>query len=625
MPPSPPPSAVSERRWHRAGLGFCVLMLVLHAAAGLNSPGLSDFWRDFYWATAIAHGEAFPLAGPQIYQLFELGPWWFYLLALPVVATGSTAAALAFVQVLGAAKYVLAWRLGTRLAGARYGFAFAACLAIAGWSMVGLMFPSHIAVVETTLLLLAFAVLRAARRLGGVEAVLLGLAATACLHAHPTTVTYVAAAGLYLLRRHRSRAAFGWLCVAALVAAASLLPPWFVRDPAAAASLKPLGAYLGGDVGRHAWTRVPQVAWSILAGGAWWGLLLMTPWKTAAARLGWWLLCAGLLLAAAGLLRARGRADALRRAWPWLIAAFLAQVAFVVLLRPNTPFWMVPSCLPPLAAAIAIGWHAWLDDPRPWLRHAGIAAFALYVLLSLAPFPFWLRDLHATREMPGVNPFFDVIERSERYVNVAVPFYPARRIDRLARQLCAPATLHARLATAIEPTFAAPVRNACGSWPELRYGGVEGRGRHLAGLSPRAAAASGVAPQRVVARMALYERVRPIAPAAGGVAARPRRLQITPDGAAGAVARTAFEFDAGGADAVVLTNRLPLHAPMHVVAVTAAGRPAALRHDDGGARVYGCDGCAAGAAVHWRVEVEAVAGNLDLVVLPHEADAPASG
>jgi hypothetical protein len=623
MPPRPHSATASDRRWRLAGLGFCVLMLALHVAAGMNSAGLSDFWRDFYWATAIAHGEAFPLAGPQIYQLFELGPWWFYLLALPVAATGSVALTMAFVQALASLKYFLAWRIGTRLVDARFGFVFAASLVIAGWSLVGLLFPSHVALIETTLLLLALVVMRGARRFGAVEAVLFGLAAAACLHAHPTTLTYVAAAGLFLLWRHRSAAVFGWLCVAALIVLASLLPPWLHRDPAAAAALKPIGDYVGGDVGRHALARIPQVAWSVLLGGAWWELLLMTPLKLAAARVAWWVFGVCLLVAAAGLWRARGEAGALRRAWPWLLAAFAVQVSFVVLLRPVTPFWMVPACLPPLAAAIAIGWHAWQVDARPWARRAGAVAMTVYFVLVLAPFPFWLRDLHATRVMPGVNPFFDIIERSDRYVNVAVPFYPLRRLDRLAGELCEPAVLHARLVPLAENSFAAPLRNHCGAWPEVRYGGVEGPQRHLAGLSPRAAVASGIAPARVVAHMAIYERVRPIAPASGGTAAPPRRLQITPDSAPGPMVRAAFDFESGGRDVFVLTNRLPLLASMTDVAVSAAGRPARLLYDDGNSFVYACADCAADAAANWHVELNGIAGNLDLIVLPRDAGASA--
>ncbi|MEO7324591.1 MAG: hypothetical protein ABIW82_07160 [Dokdonella sp.] len=593
-------------------------MWCLHVAAGLNSAGLPDFWRDFYWATAIAHGEALPLAGPPIYQMFELGPWWFYLLALPVRLTGSAALTMVFIQSLAALKYFLAWRIGIRLADARLGFAFAASLAIAGWSMVDLMFPSHIAVVETTLLLLGLVGLRCANEFSARNAIWLGLVSAACLHAHPTTVLYVVLVGAGVLWRHRSWAVFGWLCLAAIIAAASLLPPWLNRDAAVAGSLKPIADYVGSDIGLHPMMRVPAVARGVLLGGAWWSLLLMTPWKMGLVKAAWGIYCGCLLFAAAGLMLIRRNAKRLLWMCVAACAAFLLQVAFVVLLRPVTPYWMVPSCLPPLALAIAIGWYGWLQDGRTLVRATGSFALALYVVLALAPYSFWLRDVHDQRAMPGVNPFADAIESSDRYVKAQTSFFPVRRLDRLGDTLCAPHVLHGLLATIVETTFASTLRNACGYWPQLRYGGVEGAGTHLAGLSPRAATASGIAPARVVSRMALYERMRPIAPTAGGFSTRLRRLQVNADSGPPPVARSVFDFDAGGSDVVVLTNRMRFAAPMDVTSITASGRPVRLLYEGDGSFVYGCSACATDADVHWHIELFGIAGNLDLFVLLHE-------
>ena len=239
----------------------------------------------------------------------------------------------------------------------------------------------------------------------------------------------------------------------------------------------------------------------------------------------------------------------------------------------------------------------------------------VYVALSLAPFSIVLRDLKAMRVMSGVNPFFNVIERSDRYTNVAVPFYPVRRIDRLAAVLCGPVVLHGRLAAVIEATFAAPLRNACGHWPDLRYGGTQGRGPHIAGLLPQVASAVGIAPTRVVAHMALYDRVRAIAPAAGGDSTPPRRLQIYPDSGEGPPVQSSFDFDSAAADVVVLTNRMPNAASMTVDAASVDGQPAKRLGDDGGSAAYGCVACAAATTVHWHIEVTAIAANLDLVLL----------
>jgi hypothetical protein len=620
VPMSSHAASSTDRRWRIAGLGFCLLMWGLHIAGALNSAGLPDFWRDFYWATAIAHGEAFPLAGPPIYQLFELGPWWFYLLALPVAVTGSVAMTMVFIQTLAALKYFLAWRIGLRIADARLGLAFAASLAVAGWSMVGLLFPSHVAVVETTLLLLVLVGWRCAKEFSALNAVWLGLAGAACLHAHPTTALAVILVGGYVLWRHRSWTALGWMCLAAAIAAASLLPPWFDRNADVANELKPMATYLGSDIGQHPIERIAAVAHGALLGGAWWGLLLMTPWKTALVKIAWWILCACLLLAASGLLLIHRQERRLHRLFLGALAVFVLQVAFVVLLRPVTPNWMLPSCLPPLALMIALGWYGWLRDGRARVRACGVLALSAYVALSLAPYSYWLRDLHDVRAMVGANPLFNATESSDRYEKVVVPFFPLRRIDRLSGALCGPHVLHALLASTIEMTFAATLRNACGSWPDLRYGGTEGAGTHVAGLSPPAATASGIAPARVISRMALYERVRAIAPISGGRSTRLRRRQISAETGPGPIARSVFDFDTEGADAVVLTNRMRLAGPMIVAAVTAADRPASQLFDGGGLFVYGCAACAANANTHWHIELDGIEENLDLIVLLHDDD-----
>jgi hypothetical protein len=190
-----------------------------------------------------------------------------------------------------------------------------------------------------------------------------------------------------------------------------------------------------------------------------------------------------------------------------------------------------------------------------------------------------------------------------------------RRLDRLAPTLCEPAVLHARLAWVVEQSLATPLRLACGHWPAVRYGGREGDGPHLAGLFARAATASGVAPDRVVAGMAIYAHVVPIAPQSGGHPTQLKRGQIHPDRAPDVAVPFQVEFDARGADVAVLTNRFAVAMPLRVRGVHANGAVARLLHDDGGSGVYGCADCDPAATVRWRFELEGVEDDIDLVVL----------
>lgn len=605
----------ADLAWRVAGIAFCLLMLGVHVAVGLNSAGVPDSWRDMYWATSIAHGEHFPVSGPPIYRLFELGPWWFYVVALPIWVTGKIAVASAFVQLLAGAKYFLALRLGTRAVDARFGFAFAASLAVAGWSTASGMFPTHTAVVETALLLLAMATWRCWDRLSLGNAALLGLAAVACVHAHPTTAFHVVCAGLFLLFRHRSWRALAFLGCAAAIVILSVLPPWF--DPSTVASLdrKPIATYVGGELGVDLGLRIPALLKSLTVGGAWFGFLLMTKWSLATAKFAWWAYCGCLLFALAGAVRLRRTNRKLTLLFAGALALFLGDVAFLASIRPITPIWMVPSTLPPLALVTAVGWYGWLGADQRALRMVAAGALALFVALSLAPFGLLLRDIPTMRVASGINPYLDIIGSPERYISIPAPFVPARRLDRLSGALCGPAVLHGRLAAAVEQSLGSTIRNACGHWPELRYGGLEGPGPHLTGILAYGALATGIEPTRVVAGMALYERQRPIAPTSGGHPTRLKRMQVNPDAPSGELSRIVYDFDARGGDVPLLTSRLPAAAPVSARVATADGRGATVVYDDGAAWAYRCASCVAGAPVHWHVEFVGIEQGIDLVVL----------
>lgn len=402
------------------------------------------------------------------------------------------------------------------------------------------------------------------------------------------------------------------LALAALVVVAMLAPPWFDHAPSVVA--RSVGEYVGTDIAVDAWRRIPALLASAVVGGAWTGFLLMTDWTSAGVRVAWFAYCACLLVAATGLLVLPRERAAVRALAVGAGVVFLLQATFLVLLRPITPMWMLSSLLPPLALLLGVGWYGGFSSERFAVRSIAQIAFVVCVALSLVPFALFTHNLRTMRVASGANPYANAVEFSENFTETSVPYFPARRVDRLARSLCEPMVVHARLAWVIEQSLGAPVRLACGHWPELRYGGVDGAGAHVAGLFPRAATVSGLAPDRVVAGMALYDHVVPIAPAAGGKPTSLKRGQIHADRAPDVSTAFAHEFDAHGADVVSLTNRFPGAMPLSVKSVTANGAPAHLLDDDGGSMLYGC-ACEPSASVHWRFELEGVADDIDLVVL----------
>ncbi|MFT3792821.1 MAG: hypothetical protein QM741_17520 [Rudaea sp.] len=601
-----PASAPGLRGWRIAGWAFCLLMLALHVAAGFNSAGVVDFRRDVYWATAIAYGERLPWSGPPIYQLVELGPWWYYVLAPAMRLSGRIAVVAAWIQVLAALKYFLALHLGTRLLDERFGFALAAAIAATGWAIAPLIFPSHPAVVETTLLLLALAAWHCRDALTAGRAVLFGLAAAACVHAHPTTATWVLIAGLALLWRHRGWRALALLALSACVVVLSLLPPCLDPQPLAAGMRKTAETYASHDLAVAPLVRFARLVAALFVNGEWSGLMLMTSWKLPTVRLAWSLYCACLALALAGVaLLPR----TLRRGFAIALALLSFQCAFLVLVRASVPIWMVESALPTLAFVFALGWYGWLSPPPPWRRALGGTALAVQVALSLATFGVLLRDIHSLRVMPDANPYVDATQRGERYTTIPVAFFPARRVDALGAIGCAPTTLHGRLATLMEAAFAIPLRVACGKWPDVRFRGSGEAGEHRLGIEQAATAKTAIAPDETIAGMAIYSRVRPVGPAAGTRRTELRRMQVVPEALRSEPQVWTFAARAG--DVVSLTGI----ASSAIGTARADGRAARLVYEVGDQLFYTCDGCAGDAAVDWNIAIKEPAYDLDIVVI----------
>lgn len=601
--------------WQAAGLLLCLLMSAMHVYATPQAGLFPDVWRDLYWALAIVDGKHLPLSGPPIYELFELGPWWYYVLALPIRLTGRIEAALVLVQALAALKYWLAWRIGSRLLDARMGLAFAGSLAVAGWSTIPLVFATHSALSETAILCLAWATWRCWRQPSAGNSVLLGLAASFCLHAHPTTLLHVGTAFLVLLLH--GGGSVRHLLTAAAICVASLAPPWFDASPVHH-DHRPIVDYVARDIGTDAWRRVPMLGKSLVVNGAWNGFMLLTPWRLPGIHQAWLAYCLCLATAIGGFLWLRSpRFAGIRRLALAATLFFVVQVVFLVLVRPVTPMWMVSPLLPALALVLALGWYGWFQHDRGGIAGIGVAAFLLYLALALAPFAYFLKPHPSYRYLPDANPFGDAVQTGDRYVSVKNRSASSllRDLRQLGGILCEDAVLHGSLSETMEHALGVPVRDACGKWPDLRFGGREGPVRHLAGMFLADAGSAGLEPDRRVGPMALYSDVRPIAPLRGGRLAELQRRQIHPESVAREPTAVEYAFEAGGRDVVLLTNRFRWVAPMTMSRARAGDRPARVLADHDDTILLACDACGADGKVTWSIGLQAVEENLDVVVL----------
>jgi hypothetical protein len=612
---------VPMSRWLLAGLVFCCSMLAIHIVAGFNSAGVADFWRDMYWATLIAHGESFPLSGPPIYQLIELGPWWFYLLAVPIWLTHRVVAAAIFVQILAAMKYFLAWRIGTRAIDARFGFAFAVSLAASRWALAPILFPTHSALTETTILLLGFATWRFCDHGGPANAALFGLAASACLHAHPSTSPYIVLASSIVLWQHRSWHSLALLCLSAAIVLLSLAPPFFDTQAIDDSFRTSISSYVSKDLAHDVFLRVVEFFFALSIGGLWSGLLLMTRWSIGAVIIAWIFACLALTASVSGTVLNDRRSPHMRRWVLYSLLVLFAQVVFLVLIRPTTPIWMVPSCLLPLAFTVGAGFYRLMSSKNAWMRTTGLGLLLAYGALGIIPFRHFLGAVSTQRMMSGANPYWDIVQNAVRFDTRYVPFVPVRHLDVLSKELCAPVTLHALLGKSIEQSLAVTVRNACDDWPDIRFGGNQ-PGRHIAGINARVATSLGITPDRVVAQLALFDRPQVIAPELGSYADRLRRMQVTVRRSSSPTRPLSFEFDTIGRDVVSLTNRFENFSPTAIHRVSARGSSTEPIYVNASERMYRCASCSEQVPTHWTVELDAIEENIDLVVLKNSSAAP---
>ena len=480
---------MNTQRIRAAGLATIALLttlFVLHAALFAYATLVTDSGRDLANAWAVGHGGPWPHYGPELFGRWQLGPVWFWLLALPLRVAGSITATAVFVGILAAAKIPLAYLLGQRMLDTRLGLIAALAISLPGWDSVGTLVIAHTSVVESAMLATFWLALAGwqERRAGMATAACLMLALA--MHAHPTTLIATPAVVLAMWRAVLVPRRWCWLMAGMAVFVLPFLPALLAEMrsgwPQAGASL----AYLGeADIGARL-ARLPSVLWALLTGGAWFASRFLLPSPAAAL---WWLAHATLLgLAALGALRivlgATGQEGALSpRRWLWIVTLWSAAgIVFIALLRDAVPTWMV-YCLAPFGAfALALGWHGLLHERRGVNAVLAVACVsALGIGLALLHQRVALEDSGQIR-LPGGS--IGHIATPHAIPSADSPWLSVRQFDALARYACtAPGrlALHGDLAATFDFAQGVATRLHCPPGQLPRLGGIEAD-RHLAGI-----------------------------------------------------------------------------------------------------------------------------------------------
>lgn len=574
-----------------------VLLAGLHLALFAFATLVTDSGRDLANAWAIGHDGPYPEYGPSLFGRWKLGPVWFFALALPLRLWGSVTAAALFTGAIAAMKIPLAFLVGRRMLDARLGLLMALAISLPGWSSVGTLVIAHTSAVETAVLATFWLALAAWQDR---RPALLALGAGAlALHAHPTALIAAPALLPAACRALRTRAHWLWLALGAVLFVLPFVPALLAEMragwPQAAASL----GYLQEADSAARLARLPQIAWALVTGGAWFGGRFLLPLPAALV----WLLHGLLLLAASGgafLLFSTPSGEAARRARRWLLAlggyAGFALL-FLALLRDVTPSWMTYALAPLGAALLALaGWGLLHDRAH---RDAALAALSLVAVGAAALGLAQRIGLEAEGRilLPGAS--VGDVAASRALPAQFSPWLSVRQFDALAREACAevePVTLHGELAAVFDFSQGVAARLHCPPHNLPQLGGAAGS-RHLAGVPAGLARELGFGMEPVRFGQVLREPLRTLTRdgrlAEVDVRYRPERQALFD--AAGDRVLEGHAICPDGA-LLVLTNLTPLLNRAQIE-VWIDGQSATALADTRIARYYDCGG----GEVAWRV------------------------
>ena len=595
-----------SRSRERVGVRVALAGAVLGAAyvvPYLLSPLEGDLARDLHHGYRIATGQEWIAIGPQIAAGWHLGPVWYYLLALPMLALGSITAAVAWVGLLAALKFPLAYWLGRNAVDARFGLAWAAALALPGLSSLESIWVAHPSLVATASLAVLCALWQAMTRRSypWLYAACLGFGLA--LHAHPTTLPLAALLALAFVRLRPPR---GGLWPGRLLLCAGLiLLPFAPLLADAAAQARDFAGFLH-DVGTasvqwrerdviavatNLFWHVPNLVVSTYAGDA--GAILAV-WKAFLAALH-----AAVLL---GLGIALWRpALGLRRHAAGGLAYALFSGLVVIAARAETRFYMLYALLPTIAFLQAVGLTACARSGWRGLRPlAGVLLAATIVAFAAVAGARVGEAAQGYVRLPAL--FGEQMDlRSPRRSGLAqLDSMPLWQLDAIGRALCAAGSVRAYgdLAVIVDSQFNVPARLHCGERSRVTLGGLPGPGETALFLLPAAGLGSDRATQRYGAlRLGAVESIpypgRGIPLASGDdYPARPRCATSSVHG---------IDFSARPDRTVVIATSLPGHCPIRVRRLTVGGRELTpSRHS----LSYFARAPQPGAGSDWHLEIE---------------------
>jgi len=266
---------------------------------------------------------------------------------------------------------------------------------------------------------------------------------------------------------------------------------------------------------------------------------------------------------------------------------------------------MAYALLPPLAAAGALGVRALAARAFPRLVPVTVAAaLALHVAVVAGI----ARSIVAGEVRVPVVSRLDV-KQDDTMPALPEPWLPAYAVDASGSLLCAqpqPVVLHGTYAYFEDVYLGLDHRLHCGARDVRLLGAAPADAVHLAGIALPLWAALGWRAPTTLGGLGVVPVARVLWPAEGFSV--PDGSRYPPhDLVTGAVRRRALEATLPQGEALVVSLPHALWMPPPTLRVLADGHELAPLARDAISAVYACRDCAAGGAVHWRIEIDSVA------------------
>ncbi len=609
--------------------GLFIVSAVLYAFLALSSVALLDQARDIYFANQIATGVAYPLGGPPINGVFQLGPLWFYVCAIPLFFGGGYASVAAFVAVLSALKVPLAFYAGYLLNGLRFGWLMAFAVLTTGWAWISMRFLTHPALVEASLwgLLCVIIMWWRARSVQDARNTalsgLIGLVASVAFHAHPTTLMFgfFACALVFFESAKRKN----WRAVIALLSGGVLLflPYFYEQARDGWPVFAPTIAYANSAIAWPTFDRFLKLLIAPFVNGHSYELQYMADFSADAARFFIIFLAVVVVSLIAVSLRQIFQKKLLRTqsqhlAVPSLVAliALMLQCVFLLSIRPITPLWMLLSMLPLSAFLMACGLHALFV-----YRHGRYLAASIMLpvaLAAMAPLPSYLNWNLTSFKLPNDESagLLNVVDQPHDAKRIVKSLFRVRDIDSIAEKLVGYDVAHGQAASAIEGALGG-VEGKPLHRDTLRLGGAETLSptpKRIVGFNHAVWRAIGRKPTSFTKSMGWIVPIAVLHPQVGDAISSPNTAHIF-------LSRSKFEaveaftvtFDAPCSAAIVITNSLPAYLPLGIVNAWADAEAATPIYADQLSQAYKSKDCAEDQPVKWSFSINGIRRFVDVV------------